>query len=208
MAKMQNEASEQRDGFFFLGNHLALDFLNTKPVLDEVATELLPDLASILRWFVSAGLLTQNEANSLLKECDGSASAKAAVQTIRDFREKLRKVVAGWETGERIPRRFLEELNSHMVDYPLLHRVAIERERSDLEIWFRPSRPESLIGPLAYEAAKLLTQEDSAKVRQCGGCVLHFLDISKKGTRHWCSMRFCGNRNKAAAFAARQRAAR
>src|SRR5438309_11915489 len=33
---------------------------------------------------------------------------------------------------------------------------------------------------------------------------LHFHDISKKGTRRWCSMQLCGNRLKVAACAARR----
>jgi predicted RNA-binding Zn ribbon-like protein len=46
---------------------------------------------------------------------------------------------------------------------------------------------------------------DRNRVRKCDQCVLHFHDISKKGTRRWCSMQLCGNRLKVAAYAARQR---
>jgi predicted RNA-binding Zn ribbon-like protein len=43
------------------------------------------------------------------------------------------------------------------------------------------------------------------RVRKCDQCVLHFYDISKKGTRRWCSTQLCGNRQKVAAYAARRR---
>lgn len=33
--------SERRDGFLFLGNQLALDFLNTRPILNGKTMELL-----------------------------------------------------------------------------------------------------------------------------------------------------------------------
>ena len=35
--------SDWKDGFLFLGNQLALDFLNTRPILNGKETELLPD---------------------------------------------------------------------------------------------------------------------------------------------------------------------
>ena len=41
------DASVWKDGFLFVGNHLALDFLNTRPVQDGEAMELLPDFAAL-----------------------------------------------------------------------------------------------------------------------------------------------------------------
>jgi predicted RNA-binding Zn ribbon-like protein len=37
------------------------------------------------------------------------------------------------------------------------------------------------------------------RIRPCANadCVLHFYDVSKNGTRRWCSMAGCGNRAKA-----------
>jgi predicted RNA-binding Zn ribbon-like protein len=54
-------------------------------------------------------------------------------------------------------------------------------------------------------AAILFSAIDRSRVRKCDQCVLHFYDISKKGTRRWCSMQLCGNRLKVAAYAARRR---
>ena len=46
-----------------------------------------------------------------------------------------------------------------------------------------------------------------ARVRRCQGskCVLFYYDVTKSGTRRWCSMSGCGNREKAAAHYARVR---
>ena len=49
--------SDWRDGFLFVGNHLALDFLNTRPVQNGEPMELLSDFGALLRWFQAAGLL-------------------------------------------------------------------------------------------------------------------------------------------------------
>lgn len=76
---------------------------------------------------------------------------------------------------------------------------------SSTELWFEPRQPEDLFAPLAHSAATLFANVDRNRVRKCGKCVLHFHDISKKGTRRWCSMQLCGNRLKVAAYAARQR---
>ncbi|TQL18146.1 CGNR zinc finger domain-containing protein [Streptomyces sp. SLBN-134] len=45
------------------------------------------------------------------------------------------------------------------------------------------------------------------RIRACGNsqCVLHFYDVSKNGTRRWCSMSGCGNRAKAQRHYARHR---
>ncbi|MEW1614014.1 MULTISPECIES: CGNR zinc finger domain-containing protein [unclassified Streptomyces] len=44
------------------------------------------------------------------------------------------------------------------------------------------------------------------RIRPCANdtCVLHFYDISKNGTRRWCSMAGCGNRAKAQRHYARR----
>ncbi|WP_198653399.1 CGNR zinc finger domain-containing protein [Actinocorallia populi] len=48
------------------------------------------------------------------------------------------------------------------------------------------------------------------RFRKCANeaCVLHFFDISKNGTRRWCSMTGCGNRAKASRHYARTRSGR
>jgi predicted RNA-binding Zn ribbon-like protein len=53
---------------------------------------------------------------------------------------------------------------------------------------------------IVRSAADVLTDGDLLRrVRRCGGagCNWLFLDTSKNRTRQWCSMRSCGNREKA-----------
>ena len=60
---------------------------------------------------------------------------------------------------------------------------------------------DSLLWPIAYSAADLLTNADLlSRVGQCAddrGCGWLFLDLTKNRSRRWCSMRGCGNRAKA-----------
>jgi len=196
--------SDWRDGFLFVGNHLALDFLNTRPVQNGEPTELLSDFTALLRWFHAAGLLSSREMTNLQRQSGRSASAQRALHDIRQFREKLRKEVLAWEGGADVHRATVDELNRLMAAHPMHSKLQATGNVPSLEPWFEPQKPEDLFAPLAQSAAKLFAEVDRSRVRKCGQCVLHFYDSSKKGTRRWCSMRLCGNRLKVAAYAARQ----
>ena len=197
--------SDRRDGFLFLGNQLALDFLNTHPVQSGEAIELLPDFDALLRWFQAADLLTSRQATSLRQQWGDSARGKHVVQAMRELRERLRKEVLSWERGDRVRREAIDELNHLMAGHPMLTRLKASGGTSATELWFDPHQPEDLFAPLAHSAATLFADADRNRVRKCGQCVLHFYDTSKKGTRRWCSMQLCGNRLKVAAYAARKR---
>ena len=197
--------SDWRDGFLFLSNHLALDFLNTRPVQNGEAAELLPDFDALLRWFQAADLLSSRQAISLRQQWGESARAEHVVQAMRELRERLRKEILSWERGGTVHREAIDELNHLMAEHPMLTKLKARGNTSATELWFDPRRPEDLFAPVAHSAAMLFADVDRDRVRKCGQCVLHFYDTSKKGTRRWCSMQLCGNRLKVAAYAARQR---
>jgi predicted RNA-binding Zn ribbon-like protein len=197
-----------RDRFLFLGNQLALDFLNTRPVQNGEATELLQDFTSVLRWFQAAQLLSEEQATDFERKWARTPFAGSLVENIRLLREKLRKEVLRWEGGHPIHESVMEELNPLMAEHPMRTRLKIRGRKTSAELYFEPERPEDLLAPLAYSAAMLFVSANRERVRKCDQCILHFLDTSKKGTRRWCSMELCGNRLKVAAYAARQRSAR
>lgn len=198
---------EWRDGFLFIGNQLTLDFLNTRLVQNEEPIELLPDFAALLRWFRAAGLLSRRQMADLQQQWEHSARARQAVEALREFRDnKLRKAVIAWENGSSVPPWAINELNRLMARHPMHTRL--QPTTSSLELYFGPRQPEDFFAPLAHAAASLFASIERTRVRKCDQCVGHFYDISKKGNRRWCSMQLCGNRQKVAAYAARQRARR
>ena len=201
----RDRESGWRKGFLFLGNHLALDFLNTRPVQNGEDVELLPDFDALLRWFAAAGLLSSREEVTLRQQWGESVRARHVVEAMRELRERLREEILSWERGGTVHREVLDELNRCMAEHPMLTRLKPSGNASTTELWFDPRRPEDLFAPLAHSAALLFAGADRTRVRKCGECVLHFYDTSKKGTRRWCSMQLCGNRLKVAAYAARQR---
>jgi predicted RNA-binding Zn ribbon-like protein len=189
----------------FLGNQLALDFVNTRPLIAGQLTELLPDFAALLSWFREADLLNAREAAALRQKWGGSMRARRTTEAVRQWRERLRKQILAWERGDSLQRSILEELNSLMAVHPMRTRIQTKGMRHLIELWFEPRVPEDLFAPLVHSVARLFADLDRKRVRKCPTCVLHFFDTSKKGTRRWCRMQLCGNRPKVAAYAARRR---
>jgi predicted RNA-binding Zn ribbon-like protein len=72
-----------------------------------------------------------------------------------------------------------------------------------------PEDFDSIVWPLAREAAGLLASDQLQFVRACElkECEWFFLDTSKNHQRRWCDMTKCGNRAKARRFYARQKTA-
>jgi len=202
----RTQGTDWKEGFLFLGNELALDFLNTRPLLNGEASELLPDFAALVRWFRAAGVLTQRQAHGLTKEWAESPAGKRIVEQMRQWRERLRKQVLAWEDGAYVHPVMVEEVNQLMARHPMSFRLSSQKNPTT-ELWFDPHRPEDLFAPLAHSVAMLFADAHRNRVRKCGQCVLHFHDTSKKGTRRWCSMRLCGNRIKVAAYARRRKRA-
>ena len=198
-------ASPWRDGFLFIGNNLALDFLNTCPVQNAVATELLPDFSALLRWFVSAGQLTPAQATALERIWGKTRQAQSFAREARAARERLREGLRGWLATGSLRSARIADLNGLLAEHPMRLRLQQSGHVISTDLYLQAARPEDMLAPLADSAAKLFAGADRERVRQCGNCVLFFLDTSRKGTRHWCSMQLCGNRSKVAAFAERQR---
>ncbi len=204
MRKATNK-SDWKDGFLFVGNQLALDFVNTRPIQNGEPVELLPDFGALLRWFEAASLLGATEAGSLQGQWGGTARARETTEAMRQLRENLRREVLAIERGGSVRHSTLDKLNGLMAAHPMRTRIRAKGKSCSTEVWFEPREPEDLFAPLAYNAAILFATVDGKRVRKCAHCVLHFHDTSKKGTRRWCSMQLCGNRLKVAAYAARQR---
>jgi hypothetical protein len=143
------------NGFLFVGNHLALDFLNTQPVQDGEAMELLPDFAALLRWFWTGGLLSPHEVAVLDRQWGQSARARHTVEAIWGFRQQLRGQVLEWEQVGTFHRGTIDEVNRLVAAYPMSIRLKTNHKKLSTELYFRPQNPENLFAPLAHAAAML-----------------------------------------------------
>src|SRR5262249_6082546 len=136
--------SEWKDGFLFLGGQLALDFLNTQPVLNGEPSELLPDFDALVRWFRAAALIDSREAHKYRAEWGETEKGGAIVEAIRDFRERLRKEVLAWEDGGEVGRGMIRELNDLMAAYPMRSKLQSDDGSLSTQTYFTPQKPEDL----------------------------------------------------------------
>jgi predicted RNA-binding Zn ribbon-like protein len=194
-----------RDGFLFVGNQLALDFVNTRPVINGQPIELLSNWEALLRWFRAAELVSEVEMEALGRQWEKRPEAGAFLEELRTFRESLRATVLRLEAGEEPGSRTVTELNRLLRAHPMFLELGRTKGKLERRKLFELRWPDDLITPIAEAVAELLLEFNPARLRKCESCILHFYDTSKNGTRRWCSMQICGNRSKVAAYAERKR---
>ena len=200
---------------FFLGDDLALDFLNTRAAPAGEAIEWLAGGRDLVQWLEAAHAVPPPVAAEFRKEA-GVRALDAVAAEGRDLREWFRGFVAA-HAGEPLERGALRELarlNELLArdDYYRQIELAPSAEKNG----YGPLRwgarrhwrnARSLLLPIAEAMGDLVCRKDFTLVRRCEGlgCTLWFLDVSKAHARRWCSMALCGNRAKAAAHRARLR---
>jgi predicted RNA-binding Zn ribbon-like protein len=64
--------------------------------------------------------------------------------------------------------------------------------------WTASDPVAAVLSTTARDALDLALSPDAVRVRRCAGpdCEALFLDLSRPGSRRWCSMDTCGNRAK------------
>jgi predicted RNA-binding Zn ribbon-like protein len=204
--------SADRPPPFFIGDHLALDFLNTIATPKDARVEWLRDGRDLVDWMERAGAIPSEVAARFRASKDQRALDGVAARA-RRFRDWLRGFVTrhmGKPLTTRAARALasLNELLAAGTTYPVVEasgagqalRLRLRRAR-------RWESPDELLHPVAEAAADLICCKDFRLIRACDGstCSLLFLDRTKARARRWCSMAVCGNRAKAAAHRARNR---
>jgi predicted RNA-binding Zn ribbon-like protein len=93
----------------------------------------------------------------------------------------------------------LRLLNETLEQAPL--RFEVQYEQSGFSGKRMPVGSEfgSVLGPVVWSAAELLTSENLDRIKQCADdrCGWLFLDNTKNRSRRWCDMGDCGSRAKA-----------
>jgi len=193
----RDPAPHPQSGPLFVGDHLALDFVNTSFGVGADHQECLGSDAQVLDWLRRAGLPATPS-----KPGRPGALLAAALE----LRNAAVQLVTTRKTHRMSEIAVLNRIMAAGSAYSELVWTQPER-RLTLQLHNRLERVESLLVPVAQAVAELLTEGDLSLVRQCEGsdCVLWFYDHTKAHRRRWCSMAHCGNRMKVAAFRARQR---
>ena len=196
--------------FFFVGNDLCLDFVNTRVAENGRLVDLLAGPSDLARWLAEAGVLGGEEGEGASKGWDGGSEGRRVFERALALREDLREIVEAIVGGERVRQGAIDGVNALLRSRPGYPQI--ERTPEGFEKRFRAERDEplgALLVPIAESAADLLAEEDPSLLKKCENpeCVLHFYDTSKNHARRWCSMSGCGNRMKAQAHYRRRRGA-
>ncbi|WP_020474726.1 CGNR zinc finger domain-containing protein [Zavarzinella formosa] len=199
----------ERPPAIFVGEHLALDFLNSIASPKDVPVEWLRDGRDLIDWLEQAKVIETVVAARFRASKNRRQLEDVAAKT-RAFRDWLRGFVTR-HMGKTITpaaAKALAPLNDLLAgdtSYPVVeagdgdHALRLRRLR-------RWESPDELLHPVAEAAADLICNEDFRLIRACEGspCTLLFLDRTKAHGRRWCSMAVCGNRAKVAAHRARK----
>jgi predicted RNA-binding Zn ribbon-like protein len=193
--------------FVFVGNHRALDFVNTEVAVEGALHDLLGTLPDLVSWLVQAGAIDRSSARLALSKWEGKRTGEAVLEDARELRAALRRLADAAASGRRVPRTTVDRVNRLLARGAGIAQVVPEADGFATRRGLRLEEPTDLLVPIAEAAADLLCQADPGRIRRCAhpACVLYFLDGTKNGTRRWCDMRTCGNRANAAAYYRRHR---
>ncbi len=189
--------------FDFIGGHLALDLLNTVEWrLDpRQRTDGLTAYPHVLAWAEQCALITEGEGTALDRLA--RSAPRQADQELEAFRSLRETAYAA-----------LVDRDPAAVDQLVTaHREVLERSRLAYtdDHWRWTEAELALTTPrdrTTRAVVDLLTSPDVAALHQCedAACGWVYLDTSPRRNRRWCIAADCGNRNRARAFYARQKA--
>ena len=187
-----------------VGGSVALDFANTLDWrLRKDPVELLRGPSDLLRWARSAGTLEPSQARRLRAWAESHPrTAARALAEAKEVREAIAAVFQAIVDGTAPPAAALAPLEA-ACQAASSARALRPGGQGAVWVWREGSpEPERPMWAAALDAARILTSADVTRVRQCGdaACGWFFLDTSRNRTRRWCSMKACGNRNKARRF--------
>lgn len=186
-----------------------LDFVNT--VSNRQGPRPVDHLDSyplLLAWSEKARTVPPAVAQLLRRTArEWPAGADAALAEARELREAIAHLASSSVSGDPPAPEQLARLNRHLVRS---RGAPVGYRDGGFEAgWpYGPEALDSVLVPIAVDAAALLTSAMRARVRICesdDGCGWMFVDETRTRTRRWCDMRTCGNRAKARRHYARAR---
>jgi predicted RNA-binding Zn ribbon-like protein len=190
-----------------VGNHLALDLLNTQTHGPGGERDALQTYEDLVGWLAAMRVLT-GDATSTARGWAGTADADRALAEARAVRAATRAIAEALSKRTAVDADAIETINAHLVRPISTSTIAVRDGVPVRDRRIVLDTPDDLVVPLAEAARDLLLDADPALVRQCAAkdCIRWFYDTSKRHGRTWCTMASCGNRMKAAAHRERRRA--
>jgi predicted RNA-binding Zn ribbon-like protein len=157
------------------GEPLPLDLVNTTWMEDGDVQDLLSSEAGARLWLDAHGFEARADS--------------AARRALRDAREAIRALLL--DRGSPTARAGVNAVLARGSQRPVLGADGVSVEVDAPSAWRVPW--------ICTAAMVDVLETHGDRVRACANpdCILWFVDTSRPGTRRWCSMAACGNRDKA-----------
>ncbi|MER6995706.1 CGNR zinc finger domain-containing protein [Streptomyces sp. NPDC000410] len=168
------------------GEPLSIDLLNTRWVDADCHHDLLESLGGLTVWLSGTSVRRALGERPL-------AADRATLERLRQARAALDAVATD---PARPPGDAVAALNA-VLAHGRVRRLLRPDGVPDTDV--EVDAPFWLPAWAACENWLRLVADRPGRIRCCANpeCPLHFFDVSKNGTRRWCSMSGCGNRAKA-----------
>jgi predicted RNA-binding Zn ribbon-like protein len=192
MEKAETSTSSNPGEIPMVGDHLALDLLNTEMRVGNDAVDLWRSGKDVYAWL--------DRHNLVAGASIAAVEEKILLGQARELRALARHLIEQWKDGQVGD---VQPLNRFLDVYTSAPQVMTnENGRLVMTRVAKADPVAKLLGPVAEAIAQLLTEGDIDLVRKCAHpeCILWFYDRTKSHKRRWCSMASCGNRYKAAQF--------
>lgn len=163
------------------------------------ADDALADFEGLVTWLADRHLLTAEEVDAFLAQADKQPErAAAALDQAHRLRVLTYGILRTVATGGHPEPAQLDELNA-VLRHLLPGRRIVTDGQAFRWSWRMDSyQPDSLLAPLVWSLAELLTSEEKERLKLCEAddCGWLFIDASRNRSRRWCDMSDCGNRAK------------
>lgn len=194
--------SEPDYTFDFCGGDPAVDFTNTVGSRGEDPAEHFHTAGDILAWGEARGVVSRRDGARARRALAANPDlARRAFRRAIELREALYAVFAAALAHRDAPADALAVVNTHVARLFSGARLAASAEHFTLET---PSGEglDVVLAPVIRAAIDLLTSDRLHRVGMCADttCRWLFVDATRSGTRRWCDMKGCGNRNKVRRF--------
>lgn len=184
-----------------IADNLALDFVNTSTGRHASRDwgDSLSDAMDVLVWLRHAQAIDEVRFREMTRVVanDDAMSLRFLTSSLR-LRGALAALFAAFASESVPDGAAIEVLNAVLVESRTADRIAWTSEGVRIVASVDLGALDDALWPIARAAERLLTSESPRRVKRCGSptCQWMFLDISKNGSRRWCQMEVCGNREK------------
>src|SRR5687767_6620882 len=156
---MMSETSLSKE-FYFIGNCLCLDFVNTQVIQGGQLIDLLVNFGAFVSWLEQAQVLDASKAEEIVENWRDESESESAFERALDFRADLGQMIERVVRGKAVSQSVIVQTNEflrHQVGYAELKRV-----KSGFKKHFRYDfkEPFHLLWPIAESVCDLLCYAD------------------------------------------------